>query len=582
MGEDAGIEHVPPEILSHIFSFLSRPQVVTSVVPVCKTWMGVSYEKPQLWRALSLYELPVRGDSTPSKRKKRERTRRESRQQLEEAVSSTPALRGDSSDEGPGNQRDHEQTNKEKTTDDTTDRGILGVVRRPYFSRYLQEVALTDDHSRRYAHLARHPLPSTVQSVVHQCRGLRKIELFASSQTAITNELLEEIAEHSPELETLVIYASKELCREPLAITPGVLHVLKRCSQTLRMLVLECVALRDADIEAMVPFMRNLKQLSVLQSKITNVGLTALADNCRQLETLEIPFARRISDAGALRLCDMPALAELDLRNAKLSSSGTAAVLSKLHNLHYLNLNHCTGVKDVALRSLARNSLGSNLRVLLLACCKITNEGLELISQHCSQLVAVNLEVNKCLTDKGLCALFTNNHSLQRVYFGDDEETTCEGITDVTLRALADNCPRLQLLSVTNCKITDRGVAAMVRGCRQLATLLLEFNRSLTDRSFTNVARHCAELNALEINECLVTDKGLQAVVQQCRKLTEFDIWSCQQVTDRTVELLLEHCDRRRMKTIVVNYCRTTVGSAALRAAFPGCVVQVCSNDPLV
>ncbi|CAM9831609.1 unnamed protein product, partial [Phaeothamnion confervicola] len=199
---------------------------------------------------------------------------------------------------------------------------------------------------------------------------------------------------------------------------------------------------------------------------VTNVGITCVAESCPLLENLCV---KRCSSVG---------------------DYAVAAVAAGCPRLRRLDLELCIAVGDGGLAALGRHSARLS-ELVLCHCQRISDHGLAALARGCPALRMLDLTASYLVTFdapapdatlmplSGLLALDVRDSS--RV--GDEE-----------LGAIACCAPNLliQRLGVEGCpRITDRGLAALARGGRDLRTLGLNDLRHITDRGVAALASKC-------------------------------------------------------------------------------------------
>ncbi|KAL3646299.1 hypothetical protein CASFOL_011479 [Castilleja foliolosa] len=100
--------------------------------------------------------------------------------------------------------------------------------------------------------------------------------------------------------------------------------------------------------------------------------------------------------------------------------------------------------------------------------CQITDYGLKQLSNaKCiSNLSSVSMWGSTAITDKGVVHLISRAASLEHLNVGG----TC--ITDATLFAVADSCPRLKTIVLWSCRhVTGDGLLAIVKKCCKLESI---------------------------------------------------------------------------------------------------------------
>lgn len=197
---------------------------------------------------------------------------------------------------------------------------------------------------------------------------------------------------------------------------------------SLQTLVLsDCSNLTDHGIEGLAERCRKLDTL-VLQGcdKLTDAALRYLADPnictasstamCDAIRTLNLSFCTGITGPGVQTLLSACAcLEELNLSGLAtiVTDSFVLAFTKCCPTLQKLVLQKCLLLTDAALCAMADNLWLELLDVT--GCTKLTDAGVEVLSEACSGLRSVTLRRAKRLTDKALFALMRNCKGLLRV-----------------------------------------------------------------------------------------------------------------------------------------------------------------------
>lgn len=132
-------------------------------------------------------------------------------------------------------------------------------------------------------------------------------------------------------------------------------------------------------------------------------------------------------------------------------------------------------------------------------------------------------------------------------------------ITDLSLFAIAEYCPNLQVLQVPSFSITDRGVIAVAKRCPEIR--VLQFDESevrghLTNQSLFAIAKHCKKLKVLDINyQEMISDEGIVQIAKNCPNLrslhtdrqvtnvvNDFGAFVVDAITDKSLFALAEKC----------------------------------------
>ena len=141
------------------------------------------------------------------------------------------------------------------------------------------------------------------------------------------------------------------------------------------------------------------------------------------------------------------------------------------------------------------------------------------------------------ISDTGLNAIFRIARQLRVVQL--DECWTCT--TEENLFILANNCPKLCVLSVRRCKfVTDDAIRKISECCNDLQELDVTCCFQISDKGIKKLTL-CKNLRSLRVCSCYgVTDHSVKMVTRYCLRLMELDVGKCPGVTDAGLQPLLE------------------------------------------
>ncbi|KAL5984546.1 hypothetical protein ACLOJK_018651 [Asimina triloba] len=166
-----------------------------------------------------------------------------------------------------------------------------------------------------------------------------------------------------------------------------------------------------------------------------------------------------------------------------LSDAGLTALAEGCAKLEKLSLIWCSNVTSAGLISIAM-SCG----------CYVGDQGLAAAGEYCKHLEELNLRFCEGLTDMGLTELAIGCGKSLKVL----GIAACAKITDLSLEAVGSHCTSLQNLSLDSEFIKNKGVLAVVRGCRALKALKLQC-QNVTDESLQAVGTYCLSLELLAL-----------------------------------------------------------------------------------
>ncbi|TSL04195.1 F-box/LRR-repeat protein 15 [Bagarius yarrelli] len=151
-------------------------------------------------------------------------------------------------------------------------------------------------------------------------------------------------------------------------------------------------------------------------------------------------------------------------------------------------------------------------------------------SMLCNNNVLQCLSVRNCcdwITDQELLPVIGQNQQLQRVdLYG------CVHLTRHALVALALGCPQLQHLGLAHCDWVDNlALHSLADHCTKLQTLDLTACRQLREEALCYGAAHWSSLRSLSVAiNANITDTTVEEVAKHCRELEHLDLTGCLRV----------------------------------------------------
>ncbi|KAK6140710.1 hypothetical protein DH2020_025549 [Rehmannia glutinosa] len=293
--------------------------------------------------------------------------------------------------------------------------------------------------------------------------------------------------------------------------------------------------------------LQKLKSLLITSCQgVSDMGLEAIGQGCPDLKMFVVRKCPLVSDNGVVSF----AKAAVSLESLKLeeihriTQFGVFGILNN-GKLKALALANCLGIRDVAF-GFPLTSFCYSLRSLTIRNCPgIGNTGLGMLGKLCPKLTHVDLTGLQGITDSGILPLVQRTEAgLAKVnlsgcvnlkdnvvaeitkFHGETLEVLnldgCKYITDVSLMAIARNCSVLSELDVSQCGISDYGIAVLA-GAEQL------------------------NLQILSLAGCsLVSAKSLPFLGKLGKTLFGLNIQHCSGISCGAVNLLVEHlwrCD---------------------------------------
>ncbi|XP_008295753.1 F-box/LRR-repeat protein 4 [Stegastes partitus] len=304
-----------------------------------------------------------------------------------------------------------------------------------------------------------------------------------------------------------------------------------------------CKELTDYSVEILVKHQPSLHKLDISGcTELTSRSVEAISKGLKSLTQLSLSRDWRITEKGLADLLSVPSLRTLDLSEC-LHINGTEIVKGlKGSNagrakLDALNLRSCTYIRDLAVFSLTQ-LLGDSLRELdLTSCDNVTDLSVRAVATYLQKLVVLRLGWCKEVTDWGLLGMVqTTNCEL-------DEDSGDKGprFTRTFGNMGFFKPPRMpfedrpKLVTQNDLEQFKQQAGASLLALNRLQELDLSACSKLTDSSITQVV-HYPDLHRLSLSMLPeITDASLASVAWHCRSLTSLALSHCPGISDRGV-----------------------------------------------
>ncbi|KAE8663412.1 EIN3-binding F-box protein 2 [Hibiscus syriacus] len=242
---------------------------------------------------------------------------------------------------------------------------------------------------------------------------------------------------------------------------------------------------------------------------VTDFGLSAVARCCPSLKALSLWNVPRVGDEGL------------------------SEIANECHLLEKLDLCQCSSITNKGLTAIAEHC--PNLTALSIESCpKIGNEGLQAIGKLCLKLQSISIKDCPLVGDNGVSSLFSPEHSIL-------SKVKLQGlnITDFSLAVIGHygkSVTNLMLGGLRN--VSEKGFWVMgnAKGLQKLVSLMITSCLGVTDVSLEAMAKGCSNLKQMSLRRCcFVSDHGLLAfakfagsleglLLEECNKVTQFGI----------------------------------------------------------
>jgi hypothetical protein len=197
----------------------------------------------------------------------------------------------------------------------------------------------------------------------------------------------------------------------------------------------------------------SLKHLNLSDcANLTDRGVEGLAERCRQMDVLVLRGCDKITDTALRHLGD--------------PSISTASSASMSDTIHSLNLSYSTGITGPGVLALLP-SCACLEELDLSGLANFVNDAfVQTMGRSCPTLQKLTLQKCLLLSDAALCSLAEN------LWLEHLDVTGCHKLTDAGIEVLSEACNGLRSLALRRLKrVSDAAVFCVLRNCKGLQRL---------------------------------------------------------------------------------------------------------------
>ena len=136
-------------------------------------------------------------------------------------------------------------------------------------------------------------------------------------------------------------------------------------------------------------------------------------------------------------------------------------------------------------------------------------------------------------------------------------------------KSMLRNSSQLEILNLCKSRITDDSIFRM-SFLIALVEIRLQFCSGITSTGIAALARNCPRLRLIDLKSCPVTDAALAAIAELSTELRELDLSWCPSFTDEGLEMLQEFFERRRRRRITSRTAKQQTGAPRIEQGEEG------------
>ncbi|XP_050233835.1 EIN3-binding F-box protein 1-like [Mercurialis annua] len=261
---------------------------------------------------------------------------------------------------------------------------------------------------------------------------------------------------------------------------------------------------------------------------VTNVGLSAIARGCPSLRSLSLWDVPSIGDEGLFEVArECHLLEKLDLCNcSSITNKGLIAIAENCPNLISLNIESCP---------------------------KIGNDGLKAIGKLCTKLQSISIKDCRLVGDHGVSSLLSSaTNVLSKVKF------QALNVTDFSLAVIGHYGKNVTNLVLNNLQyVSEKGFWVMgnAQGLQKLTSLAISSCRGITDVSIEAIAKGCSNLKQMCLRKCcFMSDNGLVSFARAAGSLESLQLEECNRITQSGIVGAISNCGTK-LRTLSLAKC---------------------------
>ncbi|KAL2135330.1 hypothetical protein VTI74DRAFT_8983 [Chaetomium olivicolor] len=232
-------------------------------------------------------------------------------------------------------------------------------------------------------------------------------------------------------------------------------------------------------------------------------------------------------------------------------------------------------------------------RLNLSALAEQVNDGSVVPLASCTRVERLTLTGCSNLTDQGIIALVTNNSHLYSldVSLGSSSSSSTpdtvfrEQITEASIDAISENCPRLQGLNISGCfRVSNESLIRLARSCRYIKRLKLNDCTQLDDEAVLAFAENCPNILEIDLHQCRsVSNEPITTLFTKGKALRELRLANCELIDDSAFLSLPPDRTYEQLRILDLSSCSRLTDRAVARIVdvaprLRNLVLQKCRN----
>ena len=207
--------------------------------------------------------------------------------------------------------------------------------------------------------------------------------------------------------------------------------------------------------------------------------------------------------------------------NNRIAAAAYSFIAENMRQMRVLDVSHIPKMSDLIVQRIATN-LTKLQRLVISNNNRVTDVGLHYIATHLKGLDFLNIAgYGNTFTDLGIKGICENLLNLRALNI-----SKCSAITDLGLGFILQ-LTQLEVFEMSGCwRCTESGLNNLVAKLCIVNKLNLSYCH-ISDTTLLVIAQNMAEIKQLIVQCCRITDRGVTAVLGQSKRIKLFDVTDC-------------------------------------------------------
>ena len=304
--------------------------------------------------------------------------------------------------------------------------------------------------------------------------------------TTITNNTMKQIGVNLEEFTVPpLLYLGQKAVRE---------CVINSCNTLIHLNLSTYWKISSTTLQDIFKICNQLRSVQIQQCvHVSNDTINLIVDNCKFLKSLNISGCNLITDKSLKCISLLDEIEELKLSKCyQLTDNGFRSVFLSCTQLEVLDLSYCK-ITDSSGKLIA-NKLTKLTKLNIEWCSQLTETVIQSILRNCSLLLDLN--INRCnINGKTILEISKNLTQIQRLNIG-----YADKITPYTLYKIRENCTNLVHLNISGSVLNTKYIDAFTKPIGTCNSITIKYGKNVTTLFEIISTLHYKTITSINLN----------------------------------------------------------------------------------